>query len=174
MTICRECGKVSPSGSLFCEGCGKSFNARLCPAKHESSPEASFCPICGSDDLSDATKGFRFMFASRAVTIIVLVIALAIALPFLPSITGAIFHALTWIVSILFGSALSSFWQFLTGWLLVWVLVWILIRICLGSESKILRAFEEVSAKLAKLLFGSVIWLCRVTLKALFHREEKP
>ena len=114
------------------------------------------------------------MFAGRAVTVFVSVIAVAIALPFLPAIVGAVFHAVAWILSILFGSAMSSCWQFITGWLLVWVLVWVLIRMCLGPESKVLKAFEEISAKLARLFFGSIIWLCRVMLKALFHREEKP
>lgn len=38
---------------MFCHYCGRTWQVRLCPRGHENDPDAQFCGICGSADLTE-------------------------------------------------------------------------------------------------------------------------
>jgi hypothetical protein len=52
MKYCSNCRHITPGEALFCGHCGRSYNVKLCPARHSNSREALVCSDCGSRDLS--------------------------------------------------------------------------------------------------------------------------
>jgi hypothetical protein len=52
MRICLNCHRVTVGEPLFCNFCGRSFDAKLCPARHINPRNAEACSQCGSRDLT--------------------------------------------------------------------------------------------------------------------------
>src|SRR2546425_1273960 len=52
MNYCYECGYTTAGEPLFCNSCGRSYDAKLCPKLHVNPRLAEACSHCGSRDLS--------------------------------------------------------------------------------------------------------------------------
>ena len=52
MRYCNFCRKVTLGDPLFCNYCGRSYDHKLCPAKHPNPRTAQVCSQCGSRDFS--------------------------------------------------------------------------------------------------------------------------
>lgn len=52
MRYCYNCHRVTPGEPLFCNSCGRSYDAKLCPHRHVNPRPAEVCSQCGSRDLS--------------------------------------------------------------------------------------------------------------------------
>ena len=60
MKFCNNCKKLSPGEPLFCLQCSRSFNVKLCPARHINPRSAVACGECGSRDLSTPAPPLSF------------------------------------------------------------------------------------------------------------------
>ena len=52
MRYCNSCHRVTIGEPLFCNFCGRSYDAKLCPHRHPNPRNADTCSQCGSRDLS--------------------------------------------------------------------------------------------------------------------------
>jgi len=52
MRYCLNCNHVTTGEPLFCNFCGRSYDVKLCPAKHLNPRSAEVCSLCGSRDFS--------------------------------------------------------------------------------------------------------------------------
>src|SRR6266478_5708992 len=52
MKYCFNCNRITPGEPLFCNFCGRTYDAKLCPHKHLNPRTASVCATCGSRDLT--------------------------------------------------------------------------------------------------------------------------
>jgi succinate dehydrogenase hydrophobic anchor subunit len=52
MKFCYGCGHTTGGEPLFCNFCGRSYDAKLCPKLHPNARIAEACSRCGSRDLS--------------------------------------------------------------------------------------------------------------------------
>lgn len=63
MRYCHNCHKTTTGEPLFCQFCGSTYNAKLCPAKHINPRWAEVCSQCGSRDLSTPAPRIPFWLA---------------------------------------------------------------------------------------------------------------
>ena len=173
MILCRSCGRVSTGSPVFCEGCGKSFNAAICPAKHENSPGASYCATCGSDELSKVTEGARLGVPNKAIAIVVGLILLKILLPFLPGLLGFLFHILGWLIQFVFGPLICLLWNWLFGWLLLWGLIGAVLQIISGEKINLYKVYIAVSKRLLDLLIAGLKIGVDVVVRLVLNRRKK-
>jgi len=52
MRYCSQCKRVTAGDPLYCNHCGATYDAKLCPARHLNPRNAEVCAQCGSRDLS--------------------------------------------------------------------------------------------------------------------------
>lgn len=52
MRYCFNCTRVTLGSPRFCNFCGRSYDAKLCPRLHVNPREAAVCSECGSRDLT--------------------------------------------------------------------------------------------------------------------------
>ena len=52
MRYCNHCHRMTAGEPLFCNFCGRSYNAKLCPHRHPNPRNAEICSQCGSHELS--------------------------------------------------------------------------------------------------------------------------
>jgi RNA polymerase subunit RPABC4/transcription elongation factor Spt4 len=52
MRYCPQCHRLTTGDPLFCNHCGATYDAKLCPARHLNPRNAEVCAQCGSRDLS--------------------------------------------------------------------------------------------------------------------------
>jgi RNA polymerase subunit RPABC4/transcription elongation factor Spt4 len=52
MRYCPQCHRLTIGEPLYCNHCGSTFDAKLCPARHLNPRNAEVCAQCGSRDLS--------------------------------------------------------------------------------------------------------------------------
>jgi hypothetical protein len=52
MKFCFNCNRITPGAPLFCNFCGRSYDAKLCPRRHANPRTAEACSQCGSRELS--------------------------------------------------------------------------------------------------------------------------
>lgn len=83
MKFCYYCGHLTPGEPLFCNSCGRTYNVKLCPARHPNPRRAEVCSQCGSRDFSTpqprvplSTRCFAFLLR---IVIGVLLVYLAVA-----------------------------------------------------------------------------------------------
>ena len=81
MLYCRSCKYLSPSESIYCGSCGRSFGGRRCPNHHLSPPDSRVCVQCGTPELSEATPSLAPLGTVRIVGIIVSGLVLFATLP---------------------------------------------------------------------------------------------
>ena len=60
MRYCNSCHRLTSGDPLFCNFCGRSYNARLCPSRHINTRSAQVCSQCGSRDLTTPQLAIRF------------------------------------------------------------------------------------------------------------------
>jgi RNA polymerase subunit RPABC4/transcription elongation factor Spt4 len=52
MRYCHQCHRITTGEPLFCNHCGATYDAKLCPSRHINPRTAEVCRECGSRDLS--------------------------------------------------------------------------------------------------------------------------
>ena len=52
MRYCPQCHRLTTGEPLYCNHCGATYDAKLCPARHLNPRNAEVCSQCGSRDLS--------------------------------------------------------------------------------------------------------------------------
>jgi RNA polymerase subunit RPABC4/transcription elongation factor Spt4 len=52
MRYCPQCHRLTTGDPLYCNHCGATYDAKLCPARHLNPRNAEVCAQCGSRDLS--------------------------------------------------------------------------------------------------------------------------
>jgi hypothetical protein len=52
MKYCYECGRITAGEPRFCQFCGRTYDVKLCPRRHENPRFAEVCSQCGSRELS--------------------------------------------------------------------------------------------------------------------------
>jgi RNA polymerase subunit RPABC4/transcription elongation factor Spt4 len=52
MRYCPQCHRLTTGDPLYCDHCGSTYDAKLCPARHINPRNAEVCAQCGSRDLS--------------------------------------------------------------------------------------------------------------------------
>lgn len=52
MRYCSQCRRLTAGDPLYCNHCGATYDAKLCPARHLNPRNAEVCAQCGSRDLS--------------------------------------------------------------------------------------------------------------------------
>lgn len=52
MKYCYECGRLTAGDPRYCQFCGRTYNVKLCPRRHENPRFAEVCSQCGSRELS--------------------------------------------------------------------------------------------------------------------------
>ena len=52
MRYCHQCHRLTAADPLYCNHCGATYDAKLCPARHVNPRNAEVCSQCGSHDLS--------------------------------------------------------------------------------------------------------------------------
>lgn len=60
MRYCNSCHRLTSGEPLFCNFCGRSYEARLCPSRHINPRSAEVCSQCGSRDLSTPQRRASF------------------------------------------------------------------------------------------------------------------
>lgn len=73
MRYCNRCRHITAGEDpLFCNHCGSSYDAKVCPARHVNPRTAEVCSECGSRDLSIPAPPLTFAvrILLRAVTIV--------------------------------------------------------------------------------------------------------
>ena len=64
MHYCNHCHRITPGEPLFCNFCGRSYDSKLCPARHPNPRNAEICSQCGSRDLSTPHRHVSFWLAA--------------------------------------------------------------------------------------------------------------
>lgn len=88
MKYCYHCGHMTPGEPLFCNSCGRTYDVKLCHAKHSNPRTAEVCSQCGSRDFSTPqprvpiwTRGFVLLLkAAIALLSVYLGLAFLVAL----------------------------------------------------------------------------------------------
>src|SRR5437868_1194635 len=62
MKYCFECGRMTSGEPLFCNFCGRSYDVKLCPSRHENPRNAEVCSQCGNRDLSTPQPKISFVW----------------------------------------------------------------------------------------------------------------
>lgn len=52
MRYCSNCQRLTRGEPLYCNHCGRSYDVKLCPARHPNPRDAQACATCGSRELS--------------------------------------------------------------------------------------------------------------------------
>ena len=52
MKYCYECGRMTAGEPRYCQFCGRTYDVKLCPRRHENPRFAEVCAQCGSRELS--------------------------------------------------------------------------------------------------------------------------
>ena len=68
MILCLNCKRLSPSGTVYCGGCGSSLGKRICGEGHESDVSAQYCAMCGSASLSRGARSINFRLGTLVLT----------------------------------------------------------------------------------------------------------
>jgi hypothetical protein len=89
---CYSCNKITLGEPLFCQFCGRSYDAKLCPRLHKNPRNAQICSQCGSRELSTPAPKPPLWIAAAAyiVTFIPGIFLVALSSLFL----GALVHQL--------------------------------------------------------------------------------
>ena len=59
MRYCPQCHRLTTGDPLYCNHCGSTYDAKLCPARHLNPRNAEVCAQCGSRDLSTPAPRLR-------------------------------------------------------------------------------------------------------------------
>ena len=132
MKICLSCRQASPRGSVYCQGCSRTFGTKLCANKHPNapSPRVQFCATCGSPEMTEPT---RFLNLSWAAPLLAGLIALFLwrwGLTHLPLLGGLVGRLSLMLMAMLLDTTpcgvLGGLHRAAAWTLTLWVLGWML------------------------------------------------
>lgn len=173
MILCRSCGRISPGDPQFCEGCGKSFNAAICPAKHESSAGASHCSTCGSNELSTPAKGIRLGFPNRLLAIVIGLVLLRVLTPLLPTLIGLLVKLIGWICSTVFAPILWLLIQLLLPFFILWGIIGVFLQILSGEKINLYRVYIALSKRLFDALLVASKLIGEFVIRLVFSGRKR-
>ena len=61
MKYCYECGRMTAGEARYCQFCGRTYDVKLCPRRHENPRFAEVCSQCGSRELSTPQPKVPFL-----------------------------------------------------------------------------------------------------------------
>jgi len=173
MTLCRSCGHATLGNVPFCEGCGRTFNARLCPSKHKSSPSATFCGTCGSDELSNATGGRRLNISNRLLRALVIFCLIKVSFPYALPIIRFLLSVVASTLRFLFGIDFPRVIWPLLRLLVLWSVIWLMLYATGGEKIKALKLYERISVALASWLIASLKTTWRLAMRMASSSKPK-
>jgi len=105
--ICTNCGRAFSRKNLYCPYCGMTpYNlGRICPRGHVNPREATFCGICGSEDLSQVAP--RPPFWRKLVVVLLLMPIIGL----LCLLLASLFSSIPAILSYALGRISHVFWS---------------------------------------------------------------
>jgi hypothetical protein len=62
MKYCYECGRITAGEPRYCQFCGRTYDVKLCPRRHENPRFAEVCSQCGSRELSTPQPKVPFLW----------------------------------------------------------------------------------------------------------------
>lgn len=62
MKYCYECGRITAGVPRYCQFCGRTYDVKLCPRRHENPRFAEVCSQCGSRELSTPQPKVSFLW----------------------------------------------------------------------------------------------------------------
>ena len=62
MKYCYECGRMTAGEPRYCQFCGRTYDVKLCPRRHENPRFAEICSQCGSRELSTPQPKVSFVW----------------------------------------------------------------------------------------------------------------
>jgi hypothetical protein len=62
MKYCYECGRMTAGEPRYCQFCGRTYDVKLCPRRHENPRFAEVCSECGSRELSTPQPKVSFVW----------------------------------------------------------------------------------------------------------------
>ncbi len=95
MRYCTRCCHITAGEDpLFCNHCGSSYDAKVCPARHVNPRTAEVCSECGSRDLSTPAPPLNALTASilKAVTYLPGVFLVLFSILLLAGFVNALAH----------------------------------------------------------------------------------
>ncbi|BDI31463.1 hypothetical protein CCAX7_35140 [Capsulimonas corticalis] len=167
MRLCLTCRYVSPEGAVHCGHCGRTFGARLCPSRHPSPPDAEYCVQCGKANVTDATRCLPLGWCTRALTLLIVLLALRWAFGSAPSLLQGMWNLSDWISLHLLGISLCHMRAVLlqiAAWFVALFLVSYLLPGSVGGHVRaLLMRGAGVAARLARSVSLAIFrWLCRI------------
>ena len=72
MRYCHNCRHITSGDPLYCQFCGFTFDAKLCPSRHLNPRSAVVCSQCGSRDLSNPAPRLPVWLAPMAYFLVAL------------------------------------------------------------------------------------------------------
>ena len=108
MILCLSCRALSPTGSLYCQRCRKSFGVKRCPKGHPNPASARYCTQCASESLGPSTPYLPLGLFVRALTWLILLSCLKVAIAHGPGILGLILQAAEALFGFLFGEPATA------------------------------------------------------------------
>jgi RNA polymerase subunit RPABC4/transcription elongation factor Spt4 len=73
MKYCYECGRITAGDPRFCQFCGRTYDVKLCPRRHENPRFAEVCSQCGSRELSTPQPKVSFLWRAMEFLVRVMV-----------------------------------------------------------------------------------------------------
>jgi len=118
MKYCYECGRMTAGEARYCQFCGRTYDVKLCPRRHENPRFAEVCSQCGSRELS--TPQPKVSFVWKALEFLArVIVGLLIAYVVLSVLSGLLTSPQTGqalvTLGLLFG-ALFGLWTMLPDW----------------------------------------------------------
>ena len=118
MKYCYECGRMTAGEARYCQFCGRTYDVKLCPRRHENPRFAEVCSQCGSRELSTPQPKVPFLpkaleFVARVlVGLLIAYVMLSFVYGMLTTpLTGNALVALALLLCILF-----FLWTMLPDW----------------------------------------------------------
>ncbi len=173
MILCRSCQRISTGDPKFCVHCGKSFNATLCPSKHESPATATHCATCGSDQLSTSTEGVRLSLPNRLLAAIIGLGLLWALTPAFPALLTTIFRVLGWIFCTVFAPILWMLVKLFLPFLIVWVVLGVMLQVVTGEKVSLDRVYVAITKRFAGVLLVALRLLGEGFLRLVFSRRKR-
>lgn len=154
MILCLSCHALSPSGSIYCWRCGRSFGGRRCRARHLSPRPARSCSQCGSRELSQPTGSLGLGWLTRLLAWLVALLLLRVVLTYLDFVLGALWWAGSLAFGLATGASLARVASALAAWVLTLLTVTAILRLVRPKWSPPSRVLAFVPRATLRAMFG--------------------
>jgi hypothetical protein len=118
MKYCYECGRITAGEPRYCQFCGRTYDVKLCPRRHENPRFAEVCSQCGSRELSTPQPKVSFLWraAEFFVRVIVGLLIVYVVLSFVYGMATAPQTGNALVALGLLLGALFVLWTMLPDW----------------------------------------------------------